>query len=74
TEAAARTTVLWPVLGLLGGLLVAGAGGLGLARGRRWARMGGRYDSPAARPSVPSRDAAGVWDALDRGDDPTARS
>ncbi len=64
----------WPALSLFGGVLVAAAGTLGLARGSGWARMGARYESPTARAAVPAQDAAGVWDALDRGDDPTARN
>jgi hypothetical protein len=33
--------------------------------------MSARYETPAARTGRPRTDAA-VWDALDRGDDPTA--
>lgn len=63
----------WPWLCLLGGLLVAAAGGLVAVRGRSWASLSAAYDAP-----VPRREAAapavtdkGVWDALDRGEDPT---
>ena len=35
--------------------------------GRGWRALGARYESPAARP----RTEADVWDALDRGEDPT---
>ena len=61
-----------------GGLLVAGVGVAVLLRGRTWPAMGRRFDRDGraggepktdTTPSVSSRD---TWDALDRGDDPTA--
>ena len=61
-----------------GGLLVAGVGVAVVLRGPTWPAMGRRFDRegrPGAKPktdatrSVSSRDS---WDALDRGDDPTA--
>jgi hypothetical protein len=72
----ADAVVGWPLLCVAGGALVLVAGVLALARGRRWAAMGARYDAPAARQTVAARtgpDAppAALWDALDRGDDPT---
>jgi Tryptophan-associated transmembrane protein (Trp_oprn_chp) len=62
----------WPLVAVLGGLLVAGAGGVAVAKGRDWPGMGARYQRrddvrPAPFPST-SQD---VWDALDRGQDPT---
>ncbi|MCW2665983.1 MAG: hypothetical protein JWN57_945, partial [Frankiales bacterium] len=36
--------------------------------------LGARYDAPAARPAAAAaepRPGAAVWDALDRGEDPT---
>ena len=67
-----RTTA-WPVVTGVGGLLLAAAGSLVTLRGRRWAALGRRYDAPAARPApaAPSGTAQ-LWDALDRGEDPTA--
>ena len=59
------------LLGLLGGLLLLGAGGLAVVRGRRWGGLGASYDAPGAPPPPPVTEKA-VWDALDRGDDPTA--
>lgn len=62
----------WPVLCLLGGLLLALAGGLVLARSRRWATLSARYEVPAARATAASPPGErAVWDALDRGEDPT---
>jgi hypothetical protein len=55
-----------PVLVIFGALLIADAGGLALLRGRAWPRIGGRYER------VPqSTGPSGIWDALDRGEDPT---
>jgi uncharacterized membrane protein (TIGR02234 family) len=68
--AQAHAVPAWPALASVGGLLLAAAG-LGTAvRGSRWPAMSGRYDAPAARAAAPT--TAGIWDALDRGDDPTA--
>jgi uncharacterized membrane protein (TIGR02234 family) len=62
----------WWVLAVLGGLLLAGGGLLVALRGRRWAALSSRYDTPAARAEKPPPmpDVA-TWDALDRGEDPT---
>jgi hypothetical protein len=60
----------WPLVTALGGLVVAGSGVLTVVRGRDWPGMGARYDRPA-RPSGEPRGAAQIWDALDRGEDPT---
>lgn len=70
----------WPALGLLGSAAVVAAGCLAVAWGREWPAMGARYEragtaaSPAPRPA----EGAGgpgpekqMWDALDRGEDPT---
>jgi hypothetical protein len=63
----------WPALFGIGGLAVAIGGALTLARGRRWAQLSARYDAPgSAKP--PADGAPGLWDALDRGDDPTAEN
>ncbi|SHM36942.1 Trp biosynthesis-associated membrane protein [Cryptosporangium aurantiacum] len=73
---AGDTTFVWPLLCVAGGVLVLAAGVVALARGRGWAAMGARYDAPAPRAKAPAAvgpDAppAAMWDALDRGDDPT---
>ena len=62
----------WPLLAAAGGLLLALGGLAALLRSRRWPTMSARYETPAARTDRPRTDAA-VWDALDRGDDPTLR-
>ncbi len=70
----ARAT--WPVLCVVGGVACAGAGLLTVWRGRNWPAMGARYenriagaDAPADRPDAAT---ARLWDAIDRGLDPTA--
>ena len=72
TAGDARTT-LWSPVTAFGGLLLVAAGTLVAVRGRRWAGLGRRYDAPAARPApaAPVGDAQ-LWEALDRGEDPTA--
>lgn len=61
----------WPVLAAAGGLAAAGAGVLALARGQRWPAMGSRYQR-RARSRVPADGSPErLWDALDRGEDPT---
>lgn len=64
-----------PLLALAGAALTVAAGAVVTARGRRWAGLARRYEPPAARDDAhgPSRDAdaPSLWEALDRGDDPT---
>ena len=61
-----------------GGLLVAGVGVAVLGRGRTWPGMGRRFDRDGGTGGEPQTDAPrsvssrDTWDALDRGDDPTA--
>ncbi|MEU8285891.1 Trp biosynthesis-associated membrane protein [Micromonospora sp. NPDC048905] len=77
----------WPVLCLLGGLLAAAGGFWTAVRGGGWPAMGARYERPArtAPQAVPAPTGASespapmagrrtteAWDALDRGEDPTA--
>jgi uncharacterized membrane protein (TIGR02234 family) len=58
----------WPYVALLGALLLVAAGLLIVVRGRSWASMSSRYDAPAQRPR---EGEASLWEALDRGEDPT---
>ncbi|MEU0548089.1 Trp biosynthesis-associated membrane protein [Micromonospora sp. NPDC005979] len=74
----------WPALCLVGGLLVAVAGGWTAVRGGGWPAMGARYERPTrtvteSRPTTAAtpgpmagRRTTEAWDALDRGEDPTA--
>lgn len=75
----------WPWLAVAGGLVVVAAGALTAVLGPRWRDLSSRYDAPGARPgagTAPATEAdagaadetaqqAALWDALDRGDDPT---
>lgn len=63
--------VVWPVFAVVGGVIVAVAGVIVCLRARRWPAMGARYEAPAARAEEPRGDRQ-LWDALDRGDDPTS--
>ena len=65
----------WPYVAVAGGVLILGAGLLALRYGRGWPAMSGRYErGGAARPrraADPDR-PQDLWEALDRGEDPTA--
>jgi hypothetical protein len=62
----------WPLLAAAGGLAVVAAGVLTTARGgRAWPAMGARYERATSSATRPGTD--GMWDALDRGEDPTDR-
>jgi uncharacterized membrane protein len=54
----------WPVVCGLAGAAVAAVGAVALRRGRAWPGLGTRYERRA--PAEPA-----LWDALDRGEDPT---
>jgi uncharacterized membrane protein (TIGR02234 family) len=80
----ATVTRVWPVVATFGGLALLAGGLITVLRSRRWPGMSARYDRPAVDPSasrtagsptpqVPDEPPAdAVWDALDRGLDPTA--
>jgi MFS family permease len=60
----------WRIVTVIAAVPVALAGLAAAARGYRWSVMSARYDAPGARQRVQDPDVA-LWDALDRGDDPT---
>jgi uncharacterized membrane protein (TIGR02234 family) len=61
----------WWVVAMVGGLLALVAGIMTVVRAAQWSAMGAKYDAPSA--PAPTKDPATVaWDALDRGEDPTA--
>jgi hypothetical protein len=66
-----RLTAGWPALCAAGGVLVALAGLVTTVRGRRWSALGRRYEAPGTRAEAPP--TGGMWEALDRGEDPTTR-
>lgn len=63
---------LWPMVSAVGGVVLLAGGGLAVLRGHRWGGLSEAYRTPGVRAEqVPVTDK-GVWDALDRGEDPTA--
>ncbi|MGB6453664.1 MAG: Trp biosynthesis-associated membrane protein [Streptosporangiaceae bacterium] len=72
----------WQAMVVIGALVMVGAGVLVVWRAPRLAVMSSRYDSPArdarrdadgqGRAADRGRDSASIWEALSRGDDPTA--
>jgi uncharacterized membrane protein (TIGR02234 family) len=65
-----HTVAAWPVVAGLGAVLMVAGGVVAVARGGRWAGMSDRYTrKPAESPEA--TDDRALWDALDRGDDPT---
>src|SRR5690606_42153824 len=61
----------WPLAAGLGAPLMLAGGVLAVARGGRWAGMSDRYERAADRPRAQPDGDRALWDALDRGDDPT---
>jgi len=61
----------WPWTAAVGGLLVALAGLLVAVRGRGWPAMSARYDRPEPVQRTGAPPDLAIWEALDRGDDPT---
>jgi uncharacterized membrane protein (TIGR02234 family) len=71
----------WPVVVVLAGVLGVAVGLLVVLRGRSWPGMGRRYERPVTgkdgrgtttRPRTDEDRAQAAWQALDRGEDPTA--
>jgi uncharacterized membrane protein (TIGR02234 family) len=61
----------WWVIAAIGGVLAVVAGLLTVLRADQWSGLGSKYDAPSA--PKPTKDPAVLaWDALDRGEDPTA--
>jgi len=77
---AATGRPIFPLLVGLGGALISYAGVRALLRGTSWPALSSRYERPSApepgkyvERSGPSRSDVAMWDALDRGEDPTSR-
>jgi uncharacterized membrane protein (TIGR02234 family) len=61
----------WWLVAALGGVIAFLAGVVTVWRAGEWSAMGAKYDAPSA--PRPTQDPTVVaWDALDRGEDPTA--
>ena len=71
---ALQTGSLWSAGCAAGGLVIALAGVATTASYRAWPEMGARYERPAAKPERKPVTQAELWDALDRGEDPTRPS
>jgi uncharacterized membrane protein (TIGR02234 family) len=64
----------WLWVCVAGGVVLLLAGLLVAVRGPRWAALSRRYESPAARQDAPADPTErSLWEALDRGEDPTSR-
>ena len=85
--AAGRVDQVWALLCAGGGLLMDHAGLTAVRFGAMWPALGSRYERPVPARAIepvepygqserggPSRSDVAMWDALDRGEDPTARS
>ncbi|MFG1701916.1 Trp biosynthesis-associated membrane protein [Nonomuraea sp. M3C6] len=62
---------LWPAVAAVGAVLMIAGGVVAILRGSRWAGMSARYDRGADKAGTQARDDKSLWEALDRGDDPT---
>jgi hypothetical protein len=60
---------VWPAITLVGGAAVVAGGGWVVVAGHTWPHMGARYERTTSRGRTGSTE---TWDALDRGEDPTA--
>jgi len=67
----ALKSTLWAAVCVAGGLVIALAGVATLVNYKAWPAMGARYERPAAKPERKPVTQAELWDALDRGEDPT---
>ncbi|MFI6812839.1 Trp biosynthesis-associated membrane protein [Nonomuraea sp. NPDC050328] len=61
----------WPYLAMAGGVVLLAAGVFAAVRGGRWSGMSDKY---ARQKNAPQKDEKSLWDALDRGEDPTLSS
>ncbi|MEV0560265.1 Trp biosynthesis-associated membrane protein [Dactylosporangium sp. NPDC050588] len=61
----------WPIVTIVAALVVVVAGGVAIRSSDTWPEMGARYDRPTARTAAKAPQTE-LWDALDRGEDPTA--
>jgi hypothetical protein len=68
-----RGSVVWPVLGVIGGAIIALGGLIAARSGHRWPAMSARYERNTAPVTAEPADTRATWDALDHGVDPTDR-
>jgi len=67
-----RIDVGWPVLTIVAAAVVVAAGALTIRYSDTWPEMGARYERPQAGGTTAKAPQTQLWDALDRGEDPTA--
>jgi uncharacterized membrane protein (TIGR02234 family) len=60
----------WWIIACVGGLAVMVTGALTLLRGRSWPALGRKYER-SGQTTAPPSSATEMWDALNRGEDPT---
>lgn len=73
------STTFWPYLAIAGGILLAMAGLFTLVRGREWSGLSNKYEREGAstapraqaEPDGGPASSRELWDALNRGSDPT---
>lgn len=68
---AAPALTAWRWVAVAGAVVLVAAGAAAAGRGRHWPAMGARYDGPRARPAPATDEHEILWQALDRGEDPT---
>lgn len=61
----------WPVLTIVAALVVVVAGGVTIRYSDTWPEMGARYERPQSGATSAKAPQTQLWDALDRGEDPT---
>lgn len=61
----------WPVVSAAAGLLLGAGGVLTATRGRGWSTLSARHDVPGGDVPPEPVEPAHMWDAQDRGEDPT---
>ena len=69
----AEAAGIWPAVTVLAAVAVVLIAGWAVRDGAGWPAMSARYDRDAKRTPVPDAPEA-LWDALDRGEDPTSLS
>jgi uncharacterized membrane protein (TIGR02234 family) len=65
------TLTAWPWIAIISGFVAFVGAAMVLVRGRGWPALGQRYEAPGTPKVAEPVGAQGVWDALDRGEDPT---
>lgn len=72
----ARAAGFWPIVTVVAGVAVAAVAVWTLRAGADWPGMSARYDRTTATPTgaAIADDPTALWDALDKGEDPTAFS